>query len=151
MASGLLYFHFFSRKREQKLFYVKQVQKFKDIVNTSEIIRKDNLYKTFCENNIYKLGGLSQGFFITQGVKDIADKFKMYSILDIICVFQDLPALDSNFQVWNLARNNLHCILSCADFQGSVLYKQYVDKSDYSGEGLKLFVVGKVIMLPAEY
>ena len=92
---------------------------------------------------------------LTDGCKFIRDQCKAYWLFDAILSYQGDHRLDGiNFQIWELRqqKKDLTWLLTCREDKGKrTLINQSIEYSDFPLDYIKLWVIGKVALLPSEY
>jgi hypothetical protein len=112
-------------------------------MNANDTLREHN-----CSDNFYQY---SMGMLLTDGAKALAERFKCYWFLDIVCSYQ--PGLrQEEFQVWKLKRMKDDSAVVCAtDGNNKVLVTQGIEYTDFEAVEATLWVEGQVILLPSEH
>jgi hypothetical protein len=90
------------------------------------------------------------GLVITDGVKELADRFQCYWFLDIVASYQ-AELKGEEFQSWKLKRDGDGAIVTCDDVYGKILKRQDITYTDFSADEATVWVVDKVMLLPNEY
>lgn len=97
----------------------------------------------------YKFSPLSK-LVLTDGVKYLADKAGAYWLLDIIVSYQH-QLRNEGFQDWVLTVKDGKGIVTCTDGNSKQLVKQQIDFTDFPLDGISLYCMDGVILLPSEY
>jgi hypothetical protein len=98
--------------------------------------------------NYYKYFG---GLVLTDGVRELAERFKCYWLLDIIASYQ--PELRKEcFQVWTLLRNeNDTALVRCTNGNEKELISQTIPYTDFKAHIATIWLHHMVLLLPSEY
>jgi Family of unknown function (DUF6876) len=97
---------------------------------------------------------LAKSLTYTDGAKYIADTAGAYWLLDQIALSYRRGKLKhENFQVWKLEVDELthRGYITVDDGNGNVLRRKMIALTDFPKEGVTLWCVENVIMLPSEY
>ena len=95
------------------------------------------------------------GLIITDGVKELADRWGAYWFLDVIASYQ--PQLkEEEFQVWTLGRNeDCTAIVLCTDGNDAIIVSQDIPYTDFKPTVVTVWVTNNgensFAMLPSEY
>lgn len=89
--------------------------------------------------------------FITEGVKEFADKFSAYWFLDIIASYHS-QLRNEDFQVWTLkVKSNNSAVVICTDGNEKQLIVQEISFTDFNARFATIWVEGNVMLLPSEH
>lgn len=89
---------------------------------------------------------------ITDGVLLLAEAAGCFWLLDVIGSHQSNRKLDKSFQVWKLTvdtKNDSAVVQGYNDM--TLVVTQKIPYTDFPLEGLKLYLIDGVILLPSEY
>jgi hypothetical protein len=91
------------------------------------------------------------GMVITDGVKELADRFKCYWFVDVVVSYQ--PELQGEeFQVWKLQKTGeSSAIVTCEDGNDNILKSQVIEYTDFEPDEATVWVEFNVILLPSEH
>jgi hypothetical protein len=97
----------------------------------------------------YYTNWLIKPFKYTDGVKDVADKYKAYWLIEAICSYKRRE----KFQAWELVVNNdKTAILTMQEDIGKpILVNQKIKFTTFPKGKIKIWVVNEVVLLPDEY
>lgn len=87
---------------------------------------------------------------ITDGVKYIAEKYKVFWLLDLIASYQK-KLQKERMQVWTLKVEDDKGIAICTDGNNNQLIKQKIPFTDCEAEEFTIWVMNNIILLPSEY
>lgn len=91
----------------------------------------------------------------TDGVKFLADEAKAHWLLDVVASWQPKalrdPALQE-FQLWELfVKPDRTATVVCSRDSEDVAFRQEIEYTDFPLDYVRLYVEGKVILLPSEH
>jgi hypothetical protein len=91
------------------------------------------------------------GYLLTEGVKEMAERFKCYWLLDVIISYQ--PTLRNQpVQTWKIfKRKGNTATVQCEDGNGVELKKQHIPFTDFEANSGTIWVIENVLLLPSEY
>lgn len=93
------------------------------------------------------------GYTYTEGVKDLADLFGAYWLIDLIVSYQLHPQINRHdFQVWKLKRlhgDSFNAV--CEEGNKKTLVKQFIEYSDFKYDEAEIWIEGKTLLLPSEH
>lgn len=106
--------------------------------------------------NYYRVSALHPDFTITDGVKYLAEKAGAYWLIAAILSYQKQCSKDtmlSQMQFWTLAVDleKSSAVLTCERDKGDVAITQEIEYTDFPLAEIRIWVAGKVLMLPGEY
>lgn len=88
---------------------------------------------------------------LTDGVIALAEKFRCYWYLDIICSYSD-QLNEHDFQVWTLEKlQDSSAIVTCTDGNDKVLIEQKIQWTDFSVDKAIVWKQFNVLYLPSEH
>ena len=91
----------------------------------------------------------------TDGVKFLAEKAGAFWLIDLVASYQTARLRQEEFQIWTLTvdRNGTpRAVATCqTDTNEPPLVRQEIDHTDFPLPSIKLWLVGRVLMLPNEY
>jgi hypothetical protein len=88
---------------------------------------------------------------ITEGVKDLADMFECYWLIDIVASYYP-EVKRQEFQVWELTVNeDRTALVKCTDGNDRLLKQQRIPYTDFEADRATVWVEGNVILLPSEH
>ena len=89
----------------------------------------------------------------TDGALFVAERAGTYWLIDEIALAQKAEAalVGEEFQVWTLTVEGSSALLRCDDGNVRQLLEKLIDHTDFPKQGINLYVVEGVIMLPGEY
>jgi len=92
-------------------------------------------------------------FRYTDGVRFLAQEAGAYWLLEKIFSNQILPEIrGERFQFWKLSvTENQSANLTCEDGNGTVVYAEKIDYTDFPLEEITFFFTDSVLLLPSEY
>jgi hypothetical protein len=110
----------------------------------------------FTGTETYYRHPLSAGITYTEGVQFMAERAGAYWLLDIIVSAQHEKTVKcEEFQVWKLNLNTVEkdgtATVTCEDGDGTVVYTQDIQYTDFPLPSITLFFTNGVILLPSEY
>lgn len=110
----------------------------------------DTLRHHFCTEGYYRY---LCGMVLTDGAKALADNFKCYWLLDVVCSYQSkMQKACDGFQVWKLKKNTDGTFtVTGEDGNKNTLVTQHFEYSDFSADEATLWVEDNVILLPSEH
>ncbi len=117
-----------------------------------EKIRNTLAYATGSEK-CWRLFPGRDDFLITEGVKSMVDMCEAYWLLsDIAAWFCEPKVRRESFTDWTLKLDGKKGVLVGEDGNGHELVRQEIPYTDFPlPEGITLFKVDNIIMLPSEY
>lgn len=91
--------------------------------------------------------------FLTEGANYIREKAQARWLYDAIKSYQGAPVLKGeSFQAWTLERvNDMNYLLTCDDGNDNILVKQKIPFSDFPLNGITIWKIDEVCLLPREY
>ncbi len=98
--------------------------------------------------------GFAGDVLFTEGVKYLADAAEAYWLLDLISLANvyEAKVREEEFQLWTLTvRGNATDVVTCDDGNGSLVYEQVLDFTDFPEPGIRLYFCNGTILLPNEY
>ena len=98
--------------------------------------------------------GLNRSVLFTDGAKHVADAGGAYWLLDAIAICQrcEKKVAAEAFQLWTLKVNaDRTAVLTCDNGNGSIVYTQLLDYTDFPLSEIKLYCTDNTILLPSEY
>jgi hypothetical protein len=118
--------------------------------------------KTLTEADLRKFTGsenwyrhpLNRKVLFTDGAKYVADHGGAYWLLDAIAIMlrSEKQVAAERFQIWKLTVNNSNsAALTCEDGNGSVVYTQEIEFTDFPLPAITLYFQNDTIFLPSEY
>jgi hypothetical protein len=92
-------------------------------------------------------------FTYTQGVQFLAEQAGAYWLIDLILGLQHESAAVNKepFQLWKLETENNSGKLTCEDGNGSAVYSQVIEYTDFPLKEISLYFTDSVLLLPTEY
>ena len=95
---------------------------------------------------------LFKNFTNTDGVQFLAETAEAHWLIDLILSSQYIAAVKAEpFQCWTLSVKDNAAVATCDDGNGTVVYTQAIEFTDFPMEEIKLWLVDSVLMLPSEY
>ncbi|MBQ9564883.1 MAG: hypothetical protein IJU98_04785 [Synergistaceae bacterium] len=121
-------------------------------METPEKIRETLAYATGSEKAWRLLPGRDE-FLITEGVKAMTEMCEAFWLLTAIASwFCESKVRRESFTDWTLKLDGTKATLTGEDGNGHELARQEIPYTDFPlPEGITLFKVGSIIMLPSEY
>ena len=122
-------------------------------METPEKIRNALAYATGSEK-VWRLFRNRDDFLITEGVKAMAEMCEAWWLLTAIASYclTDPKVREESFTDWTLALDDTKAQLVGGDGDDRTLVKQDIPYTDFPlPEGITLFMVDNVLMLPSEY
>ncbi|MDB5229772.1 MAG: hypothetical protein JWN76_577 [Chitinophagaceae bacterium] len=93
---------------------------------------------------------LYKGIRISPGVKDLADSYNCYWILDII-LFKQAGLKEMHFQIWNLLKfENDSALLMCENSNKQMAAFEGIPKIDLMFPNITIWLMHNLIVLPGE-
>jgi hypothetical protein len=90
----------------------------------------------------------------TEGAQYLAEQGGAYWLLDIIAIAQahEKAVVAEEFQAWTLkVSEDRKALLTCDDGNGTVVYRQALEFTDFPLPEVTLYYCNNVIHLPSEY
>ena len=121
-------------------------------MDTPERIRETLAHATGSEK-VWRLFRGRDDFLITEGVRALGDMAEAWWLLtDIAAWFCEEKVRRESFTDWTLKLDGTKATLVGEDGNGHELVRQEIPYTDFPlPEGITLFKVGNVLMLPSEY
>lgn len=117
---------------------------------------ESNLDQYTGTENYYRISGLHPDIVCTDGVLYLAQMAKAFWLLDAILSYQKQCSKDemlSQMQFWKLSVDleKSSAVLTCDRDSGDTAITQEIEYTDFPLAEIKIWVAGKVLMLPGEY
>jgi len=91
-----------------------------------------------------------RGLKLTDGSRELAEKFECFWLLDVIMSHQN-QVRNEEFQQWKLEKKpNDKAIVTCDDGNNRLILTQTISYTDFAADSATLWVENSVIMLPSE-
>ena len=122
-------------------------------MDTPERIRETFAHATGSEK-VWRLFRNRDDFLITEGVRALGDMAEAWWLLTDIAAwcFCEPGVRRESFTDWTLKLDGTKAVLIGEDGNGHELVRQEIPYTDFPlPEGITLFKVGNVLMLPSEY
>jgi len=88
----------------------------------------------------------------TDGIKEMAEQFKAYWLIDVVFSYQDKKIGLIPFQVWEITSTGDKATVEMKeDTDQPILIKQEIGFTDFPEGMLKMYYIDNVLMLPSEY
>lgn len=108
----------------------------------------DTLRHYTCADAYYKY---SFGLIITDGVKELAERFECFWFLDIIASYQS-QLRNEEFQVWTLKKNiDGSAVVKCTDGNERQLKSQKMPFTDFKADEATVWVEFGTALLPSQH
>jgi len=108
----------------------------------------DELREYNCSDNYYKYGF---GMVITDGVKELCDRFQCFWFVDVVCSYQSSLGAEE-FQSWKLLKNpDSSALVTCDNGNGKILKSQRIPWTDFDADVANVWCEGNVVLLPSEH
>ncbi len=99
------------------------------------------------ENYYQHFGGV-----FTDGIKEMADRFKAYWLIDVVFSYQDKKTSSIPFQIWEITSTGEKATVEMKeDTDQPILVSQKIGFTDFPRGTLKMYVCNNVLMLSSEY
>ena len=109
----------------------------------------NNQFKGFIgtENYYQHFGGV-----FTDGIKEMAERFKAYWLIDVVFSYQDKKISLIPFQIWEITSTGDKATVEMKeDTDQPVLIKQEIEFTDFPEGIFKMYLIDNVLLLPSEY
>lgn len=120
---------------------------------TTKTLSKDDLDRFTGSENWYR-HAINRNVLYTDGAQHVAEHGGAYWLLDAIAICQrhEKHVAAEPFQVWKLVvRPDKGATLTCEDGNGSVVYTQQLEFTDFPLSEVTLWFADNVIYLPSEH
>jgi len=88
----------------------------------------------------------------TQGINDMAEKFKAYWLIDVVLSYQTRRLAKYPFQIWTIKCENEKAVVEMKEDKNEpVLIKQKIPFTDFPEGILKMYYIDNILLLPSEY
>jgi len=88
----------------------------------------------------------------TDGIKEMAEQFKAYWLIDVVFSYQDKKISLIPFQIWEITSTGDKATVEMKeDTDQPVLVSQKIPFTDFPGGIFKMYLIDNVLMLPSEY
>jgi len=88
----------------------------------------------------------------TDGIKEMAERFKAYWLIDVVFSYQDKKIGSIPFQVWEITSTGEKATVEMKeDTDQPVLVKQEIGFTDFPEGIFKMYLIDNVLLLPSEY
>ena len=88
----------------------------------------------------------------TDGIKEMAEQFKAYLLIDVVFSYQDKKISLIPFQIWEITSTGDKATVEMKeDTDQPVLVSQKIPFTDFPGGIFKMYLIDNVLMLPSEY
>jgi len=115
-----------------------------------EITDLNNQFKGFIgtENYYQHFGGV-----FTDGIKEMAERFKAYWLIDVVFSYQDKKIKSIPFQIWEIVTTDSFraTVKMKEDTNQPILIKQEIEFTDFPEGIFKMYLIDNVLLLPSEY
>jgi len=114
-----------------------------------EMTDLNNQFKDFygTENYYKHFGGV-----FTDGIKEMAERFKAYWLIDVVFSYQGKKIKSIPFQVWEITSTGEKATVEMKeDTDQPVLVSQKIGFTDFPRGMLKMYLIDNVLLLPSEY
>jgi len=93
------------------------------------------------------------GYSYTDGVKMMAEKYKAYWLIDVVCSHQTKSIATIPFQIWEIVTDDSFraTVEMKEDSNQPVLIRQKIPYTDFPEGNFKMYLIDKVLLLPSEY
>jgi len=92
---------------------------------------------------------------VTDGVHYLREKANCYWLIDIVESYNmtDRRVKEAEFQIWGLdVREDRSALIECREYDGKdPLASQEIEYTDFPLDGIKLYCIDRVVLLPGEY
>lgn len=111
----------------------------------------NNEFTAFYGTENYYQHWTKKGIF-TDGVKEMADQFKAYWLIDVVFSYQDKKIGSIPLQVWSITSTGDKATVEMKeDSDQPVLVNQEIPLTDFPEGMLKMYYIDNVLLLPSEY
>jgi len=88
----------------------------------------------------------------TDGIKEMAEQFEAYWLIDVVFSYQDKKINLIPFQVWEITSTGDKATVEMKeDTDQPILVSQKIPFTDFPEGMLKMYYIDNVLMLPSEY
>jgi hypothetical protein len=93
-----------------------------------------------------------QEYFLTDGVSYLCKTCECFWLVDYLISLQNHSLIkDQQFQVWRLYIVDNKWNITCEDGNKKILYHSQIDFSDFPLNGITVWLIDGIILLPSEY
>ena len=137
----------------------------KGILEVKEYYKKEDLKMLKVKEEIKNLNDHFTGFYgtetyykhwtkrvYTDGIKEMAERFKAYWLIDVVFSYQDKKIGSIPFQVWEITSTGDKATVEMKeDTDQPILVSQKIGFTDFPEGMLKMYLIDNVLLLPSEY
>lgn len=104
------------------------------------------------EYHPYRFLNLKPDYLLTDGVNYLINSCDCHWLVDYLLSVQSLPAVASaSFQSWKLSLIENKWVIGATDGNNNRIYSGIIDSSDFPLNGITIWIIDGVILLPSEY
>jgi len=108
-------------------------------------------FKAFYGTENYYQHWTKKGVY-TDGIKEMAEQFKAYWLIDVVFSYQDKKIGLIPFQVWEITSTGDKATVEMKeDSDQPILVSQKIPFTDFPEGMLKMYYIDNVLILPSEY
>ena len=110
----------------------------------------DNFRMCVGSENCYKCLG---GNYYTDGIKEMAERYKAYWLIDVVMSYQSGKIKGVPFQVWEIVTDNsFRAVVEMKeDTDQLFLVRQKIPYTDFPEGTFKMYFINNILLLPSEY